>query len=499
VVVPDADFIEKEQRVGEGDEEEERLRLSRANEERHRPGDAEGQSQGIQVPAHPQESFGIVRCGAGTVPVRPHEVGVEGGEEESEGRANTDSEREEDIEETRGELSRHPVEREEENEGGGSDRREVLAQEPPVVSSEDARDVGPREDAVVDRGVSGQEAEGREKRDLGNAELSPHPLPAEVERDRRREQHRLDPREERRAEGEPGEHSGERRALLLHAGEEQERSREKELHDDLGAGKSREPDLDLKHREERRCEGGYLEAEEPPEGEKKARDRHEREERRRVEPGFGLVQSGGGSDPDRVQMKAVGDHSRGLRGLEATSLIAKVVPGRKLLVGKKERPRLPRKAGDDGIVVDEPPVPGEVKAGVDVHPGVAAPEDVLEGRKVDDDRERDESGGDENFGPRCGSRAERQALPNGHNRDGGARGNDHRGAKRREEADLREEERHPPRDEKASGNREIDLLEQAQPGLAFASERRIQRQAGYEKNRESGEGSGEGRHVGTPS
>jgi hypothetical protein len=40
-----------------------------------------------------------------------------------------------------------------------------------------------------------------------------------------------------------------------------------------------------------------------------------------------------------------------------------------------------------------------VKTGVDVDARIAAAEDVLEGRKIDRGRERDDCGGDEKLGP----------------------------------------------------------------------------------------------------
>ncbi len=333
--------------------------------------------------------------GARPVPVRPYEVRVESEKEQRERACQPKPERGKNIQKSPRKFSRGPVEEEKPDAGDNGEDREVLAQEPPVVPPENARDVRPGEHAIVDDRMKPDEGEGGEKRDLRDAELTPDALPSEVERDRYGEQHGLDPREAGGAEGEAGEGARDRGAVFLHEEEEEERRREQELHDDLGIGKTREPDLDLKNGQERRSEDRDLETEDPPEPEKEARDRHEREERGGVEPGFGLIERGGRCDPDRIEVKAVRNDAGALRGLEAKPLVSKVVPSGKRFVGKEQRARFGRNARHHRIGIDEASVPGEVKTRVDVDPGIAAPEDVLERRKINHRGKRNDCGGGE--------------------------------------------------------------------------------------------------------
>ena len=347
--------------------------------------------------------------------------------------------------------------------------------------------------------MDSHQEEAREERDLGCFELAPDPLPAEVERDGSPEQESLDPGEGSGAESESGEGAGESRTLLFHEEEEQERGREQELDDDLGVGETGEPDLDLENREKRGREGGDLEAEDPPECEKETRDREEGEERRRIEAGFGLIERRGGPDPDWVEVESVRDDPGAFRRLQAKSQVPMVIPGWKHLVREEERPSFPGYVRHDRVVVDESPVSSEVEAGVHVHAGVAPAEDVLERREVDRGGECDQGGCDEHLGPRHGSGPKGKAASQNHDGERSAGDDDERGARGGEEAELRENERHPPGDEEASRGRKVYLLHKAQPQLALAAERRDQHQAREEKDRESGEGCGEGGHVGKSS
>ena len=166
VIVPDPDLVEEEQGEGERREEEEGLSRLRLHQEHHRAGDREGDADGVEVPAHPQQRLGVVGRGARSVPHRTDEIGEGGESEERDGRREAEPLPLDEARHRGRQPAADPIDEDEPDDRHRRDEAEVVPEDLPVVPSEHARDVVPRDEAIVERRVDGEHREAAHERQL---------------------------------------------------------------------------------------------------------------------------------------------------------------------------------------------------------------------------------------------------------------------------------------------------------------------------------------------